>query len=516
MHRCLNVDEIVRLIACELIASGRKATAVCLACCCKGFEDPVLDALWATQSDLPTLFKCYPGDIWNEGGYAVSTPTTYVRFFLNGSVRKSFKRLPTATEWARFRKYARRMRGLDHHGTQKPLSSEVYSVMQLHAANEPLLPNLKTLYLWRIEGSFIPFVPLLFSPTITSISLGSLASYLTTPVVASVIANLSTSCPNLQDIDIWPLPRDPIITAAASKMFFATNRNVLRSFHVDSPLTEEATEAIYKLQNLCGLSAVIEKGTQIPSASLPNLIHLKIESEDGSDELQFLRRATFGKLKSFHFGIESRPTDGFLEAFKGAALSSSIQDTLSKIYFITDWSWNPNYAPLLPFTRLVDVQILFSCDDGCSEVDDNSLIDLSQAMPGLQVLHLGSVPCRQFTGGATAKGLMALSHNCPNLSGLIVHFQVTTLSDPPTDLETTRGAGYLAPWTGCALTELEAGEILVPDGSTSTVALTLLRIFPQIETIAFYDEGWGKVEDVIKCSKGIIDYLSKQYHLTIL
>ena len=81
MHRCLNVDEIVRLITCELVTSGRKATAVCLACCCKCFQDPVLDALWATQFNLLTLFKCFPGDVWSKGGYKVSVLMTHLLFF---------------------------------------------------------------------------------------------------------------------------------------------------------------------------------------------------------------------------------------------------------------------------------------------------------------------------------------------------------------------------------------------------------------------------------------------------
>ena len=50
MHACLNVpDEILRLIACELVASEGQATAVPLACCSQSFEGPVLDALWETQ-----------------------------------------------------------------------------------------------------------------------------------------------------------------------------------------------------------------------------------------------------------------------------------------------------------------------------------------------------------------------------------------------------------------------------------------------------------------------------------
>ena len=70
MHACLNVDEIVRLIACEL----GKGTAVALACCRKSFEDPVLDALWVEQYRLLPLLKSFPEDVWNQGGCVVSVP----------------------------------------------------------------------------------------------------------------------------------------------------------------------------------------------------------------------------------------------------------------------------------------------------------------------------------------------------------------------------------------------------------------------------------------------------------
>ena len=77
MHACLNVDEILRLIACKLVASQGKAAAVALACCCKSFEDPLLDGLWETQDRLLPLLKSFPGDVWNDGKCTVSTPTTY-------------------------------------------------------------------------------------------------------------------------------------------------------------------------------------------------------------------------------------------------------------------------------------------------------------------------------------------------------------------------------------------------------------------------------------------------------
>ena len=516
MHCCLNIDEIVRLIAWELVTSRRKATAVRLACCCKSFEDPVLDTLWATGLGLTNLLGCFPGDVWNEDGCGVSTPTTYALSSPQRLVQKPFERLPTAVEWTRFLKYARRIRELRDHNAQRTLHFTVYHILRRYVFNGPLLPNLTTLDLRPVREPLISSIRSLVPPTITSISLGSLAFSLSESGLVLVIEDLPTNFPNVRDIIIRPLPRTPLITAAASKMFLTTNRNTLRRFHVDSPLTEEATEATYKSQNLCGLSVVIEKGTPMPSAPLPNLIHLQIRCDDGSDGLQLLRRVTSGKLKSVDFTIKSRPADDFLEAFKEAAFSSSIQDTLSAIRIVADWSWKPNYSSLLPFTRLVDLEIQTYCDDSCSRVDDDIIIDLSRAMPKLESLKLGSGPCRKFTGGVTVEGLVALAYNCPNLSSLCVHFQVASLSDPPTGPDTTRNAGYPASWTGCALTELEVGEMPVPEGSAPMVALTLLRIFPRIKSMGSWGRGWGEVEDMICRSKQIVDCSSKYHHLTIL
>ena len=77
MHRCLNVDEILRLLAHELVASEAKATAVALACCCKSLEDPLLDVLWETQNRLLRLLKSLPGDVWYEGTCTVSAQIPY-------------------------------------------------------------------------------------------------------------------------------------------------------------------------------------------------------------------------------------------------------------------------------------------------------------------------------------------------------------------------------------------------------------------------------------------------------
>ena len=116
----------------------------------------------------------------------------------------------------------------------------------------------------------------------------------------------------------------------------------------------------------------------------------------------------------------------------------------------------------------------------------------------------------QFTAGVTVNRLVALAHHCPNLSFLRVHFQVASLSDPPAIPGMIRNAGPAPPWSDCALTKLVVGGIPVPEGSALTIALTLLRIFPRIDSIQFGDEGWEEVDDAIHRSKRIIDCSSKQ------
>ena len=110
MHPCLRLDEIIRLLARELVESQAKTTAVALACCCKTFEEPVLDVLWETQARLTPLLKCLPQDTWEGSTKFVSLLIAFTLHLVNHKIRKSFKRTSTKAEWADFRKYALRMR----------------------------------------------------------------------------------------------------------------------------------------------------------------------------------------------------------------------------------------------------------------------------------------------------------------------------------------------------------------------------------------------------------------------
>jgi len=362
---------------------------------------------------------------------------------------------------------------------------------------------------------FIPFIPLFLSPGTTSITLGFEFNH-PEAMIASTITTLPTLCPDLREITLYNLPESPVITTAVFGMLLVANRNTLQEFSVYSPLTEEASEVLYKLPNLRGLSTAIERETRLPSASLPNLTKLAIMCDDEDNWPRLFHGATLGKLEYVDFYLLSEQIGDFLGAFKRAALSSSIQNTLSKFFITAEHPWNPNYSSLLPFTQLVDLRIEFLCDGGCpSRVGDDIIISLSRAMPKLEILTLGDRPCGQISGGVTTKGLLALAHHCPKLSSLCVHLRVASLSEPPGIPGMVRNAGPAASWTDCALRKLEVGETPMPEGSAMIIALTLLRIFPWLDCIMFIDKGWREIRDAINRSRETVDCSSKQSCLTM-
>ena len=500
MHPCLCVDEIIRLLACKLVASETKAAAVALACCCKGFEEPVLDALWEAQDRLTPLLKCFPPDVWKEEEDRFVSPlTTFILSPLNCSIRKSFERIPTKAEWVHSLKYARRMRKLKVDTSADPVSSDIIQALQPHIVNGPWLPRLKIFKCGEAIEAFIPCIPSFLSPQTTRIKI-RFAEGSPAVVVASIISKFSTLCPNLERIALMDLPRDSVIVDAVSEMVLGCNREVLREFEVDSPLTEEAREVVYHLPKLFSLWSVIQGPTSLPTVTLPDLFALDLEYEHDFDWLEGFRGATLGNLKAVIFHTESEHIGDFLQACESVFPTTSAQSTLSMFRFCTSRSWNPNYPSLLSFCQLKQLKIEFSCNDGCSsKVDDDIIVDLASAMPTLEVLQLGEEPCQTPTG-VTVNGLIGLACRCPHLTQLCVHFQGTSLAEAATSATTPSPFDdELIVWReeSCALTILEVGGIPIPAGSESAVTLILLQIFPRIINIWYTNEEWETVAKTI-------------------
>ena len=504
MHPCLNVDEILRLLACELVASKAQATAVALASCCRSFEDPVLDALWETQDQLTPLLKCFPHDVWKEDEGFVSQPVPFIFCARNHLIWKTFKRIPTKGEWIDFRKHARRMRKLTLDTSGDSVTPGTLFALQFRTAGEPFLPRLKSFECEEATEAFIPFISLFLSSKTIWIKI-AFAEDSPTVMVASMIARLSTLCPDMERITLNDLPRDAAVTEAVSEMLIACNQDTLRWFCVDSPLTEEAREVVFRLPNLSELWTVVQGHTLLPPVTLPNLTLIDLEYDDHFDWLQGFRVMALGKLEEVLFSSQSDQIGDLLGEFERAVLTTSIPSTLLTFRFTPSCSWNPNYRSLLPFTQLRDLMIGFSCDGGCSSrVDDNLITDLVRAMPKLELLRLGGPPC-EIPSGVTAKGLIALASGCHHLSDLRIHFQTTSLVQAATNRETSPSSeGKTAVRRqDSALRDLDVGEIPIPEGKELVVTMGLLQIFPNLLNVTFAGSSWRSVAENITLFKRI-------------
>ena len=505
MHDILNVDEIIRLLASGLVVSGWRATAVALACCCRKFEDPTLDALWREQKRLSPLLNTFPKDIWDRASNDFVSRQPYAAYSLLSRLAvKTFKKMPTAAELARFTKYSLRMRELKLKLSEEPIPSNALSVLQLRTLNEPLLPNLKLLELKAAVAGVIPFIPLLLSQKTTDIEI-QFVSKPPAVMVASMMVNLPKLCPHARSITLEPLPRDSTVTDAASEMLLTCNLDTLRFFYVDSPLTEEAYRVIFRLPNLRALWTVFTKPVSLPDVSLPALVSLDIEYHHDHAWLERFRGVTFSKLTEVTFHAKCQQVGAFLEAFEQLALATSASAGLSCFSFHTFLAWNPSYYSLLAFKQLKELNLEFSCHGGCSSsIDDEILVTLAQAMPKLKILQLGKAPC-QVPGGVTIHGLIALSHHCRDISKLRVHFRTNNLIEA---LNVASGAPQspqesCLPWEGCALTSLEVGAIPLLDRQRHSVMFALLRIFPRLHGIVYIGEQWKWVADMVALSRGI-------------
>ena len=383
--------------------------------------------------------------------------------------------------------------------SKNPITPDTLLVLQFHTVNDPWLPRLKTFKCAEATEAFTAFIPLFLSPKTTAIDIRFVKG---TPVlvIGFMIKRFSPLCPDLESITLNSLPRDLVVTEAVSEMLLACNRHTLKSFCVDSPLTEEAREVVCRLPRLSELWTIIHGSTPLPTVTIPNLSAIDVEYDGDLTWMQAFHGAKLGKLETAAFHSKSEQIGDFLGAFENVALAASAQNTLSKFHFYTKRSWNPNYSSLLSFNQLKEVVIQFSCEGGCSSrIDDDTIVSLARAMPKLEILRLGTVPCATSTG-VTVNGLIGLARLCPHLSKLRIHFRVATLIEAATSAATLSDPsdGELAQREDCALTDLEVGKIPILTQPPLLVALVLLQIFPRILNIGYTNMEWRSIAGTIK------------------
>lgn len=195
----------LRLVAYELTALEWETDAVPLACCCKSFEDPALDAIWETVA------KNFPGRRLGKGlrcecpnGLRYLPPHLFhSEVFQKGTnnVRvNSFSQVyPKGAE-------------IVAPGARSP---DVFLGLQHPSDNEPFLPNLKNLYLWPIAAEF----------------------------------TRKRMCCKLRQRRRESKLRDLATLVDVSEFVLTANQSALRTLDADFLLTEEARGVVHNLPN---------------------------------------------------------------------------------------------------------------------------------------------------------------------------------------------------------------------------------------------------------------------------
>jgi hypothetical protein len=141
---------------------------------------------------------------------------------------------------------------------------------------------------------------------------------------------------------------------------------------------------------------------------------------------------------------------------------------------------------------------------------DNDVDLLTQAMPRLEHLAVGGSPCH-VRSQITFKSLYTISHRCPQLTTLLIHFNPASfIAKVKADCES--GNVALGRWDYpssflCSVTTIDVGSIqpLAQESNTACImALGLLRVFPRLEELEYhYLHDWSSINNMIQVCRRI-------------
>jgi hypothetical protein len=308
------------------------------------------------------------------------------------------------------------------------------------------------------------------------------------------------------------------IEEASSRLLMQCNHR-LRKFNVNSPISASALKHAIQLPSLEEFWLVInsfELPDPLPMLVFPNLRKLDVEC-NGVWNLTWLKLLPCIEnpvLTTIHVECPGSNVERFMEAFQltttGSAMSECLQNfTVHR----SDDLWfkiTPRIiACISSFKNLTSLLLLSECTDLCqtSDLTDDDIDLLTNAMPCLKHLFIGGVPCR-LPSQITFKSLYTISRRCTQLIRLTIHFNpavfVTKVGTDCKSWDVALGLSMsdLKTFSSdlCSITYLSIGNIPLPAQSNaySIVGLGLLGVFPRLEILNYQNADWRKVNDLVR------------------
>jgi len=408
-----------------------------MACVCKLFRDPALDALYFKVLGVSTVFMTLPKDSWkiDNKGFSFTRPLEMI-------------------DWERVFQYSRRVRRLfEPKGASTQLSEEAYEIICI--SPYPLFPSLQNLE-WRSDEFSGTFALYCSGPKMTKMDLLEMPSDF-----FPSLSTISVRCHNLRELEVQPA-----------------------SFEDSGNLRSALEEALPTMRALRKLSLRLKPSKAVLQAidKLPSLEELKIWALTNS-ELRTSSSArnldfSFTPLRSLcicdsPFVAIGRTLDCIgglprVETFEGIStagegvehalrsLASQLDPVCLSVVSLSSFtSGSSTEAPLnvtglsslkhfLNITRIsISINMRLSFDDA-------DISTISSSWPKLAYLQLeGGDRSNWFRDKRlTFRGLQTLLHNCPQLQYVDMpidarhHYEPFSLTNPRHQNLSTLSVGW--------------------------------------------------------------------------
>ncbi|KAJ3544150.1 hypothetical protein NM688_g5772 [Phlebia brevispora] len=491
MHRCLSIEEILRIIFAHVRSNGLEwaevtrrlrqgrpltleglsrlefRTVLSLALTCRTFKEPALDLLWKEQWGLRNLIALLPRDLW-----AMST--------VNGRIDMDFRRAPVATDWTRFDHYARRVKWL--HLTPPPRELDIpvsipssRLLNALRSRGTPILPNLEGLE-WSngvVPADSCNDFTMFLGPSIKHFTLYTDGDETGQSTGRSFdVSEIPSLCPEVNVLEIIKdEDRSGNAIAQISTTVSSLRKLVSFSCHTFVPIPRDMFIALGIQSQLTDLNLIVGSDEDHPNVELlacsasPRRPGNVLESAEPPSRS---RIATVLRSRSKSYEL-TRTAIAHCHSLLGRYVTRVIEYSYgdydeanngpSRIFLGFD-----DILPLKKFKGLRELSI------GCPfNLDDKDLQTIATWWPTLEELSLGGAGW--FNSQVTLNSLVALARGCPNLNELELSF------DP------SQPAIFRAPQVpNYQLTRLGVADSPVSE-SPEAVAARLTTIFPNLETI---------------------------------
>ena len=370
-------------------------------------------------------------------------------------------------------------------------SSATYHLlsMQTPTLGHIVLPNLLHIG-WSSSWELMPFLRLFLSPKLVNVRIlfPDRHPHLYRLAVVPLIPTKRLVHLEL----IWVPPGNDTSLLDALRNLLDEASGTLRSVSWGGEIPTTIFDKLLRLRDLRYLDVELPS-TPIspPEVALPSLEELVVRAGGVSSWLNIFEKIPNPALQDLKISFMEGAPPAYLQALGYSLKDANKGQNLTR--FRCSWEdaitiTEVELYPLLSFERLTAL-VLHSRSQECTvQLDDPFVCRLAKALPRLEILRLGDAPPNAVTN-VTVESLVALSMNCVDLDFLRIHFDVTSIPSRSTYENSQMRK------SSCKLRTLSVGSQPPPssDDDILRLAFAIAHIFPHVEDIRRYGEGWRKV-----------------------